>query len=393
MKHPPCASSPSTSSAKPRLAQLDGLRAVAICGVMLHHFGVKPGAWLDWGPVAPTVFFILSGFLITNSLVKMRTTGRMGWEGLTAFHIKRMARLLPALYLMILVGWFSGLPEYREGVGWHLSFMSSTQMALTGEWPGSLSQLWSLSIQEQFYMLWPLIFFLPLTWWPAAMSLVAVAAVAFRLACIRLGAPSMFEWFLLPGSLDSFAAGGLLALALRRFPAWKPGRWLTLLGGIAVAGLWVAGRALRHLEGSGSLWLALVETAEITLFSALLVLLATNSSHPLSKFLASRPLAALGKISYGLFIWHMLISTALGPHLDAAGLTLQSGVLMRTAILFSVSLLVAWLSWIAIEKPSISWAYAASEAMPRWFLAQSRRWYRRAVALATSARATGRESL
>jgi len=98
----------------------------------------------------------------------------MGNAAMTAPAIEQrgiwLARLLPALYLMLLVGWFSRLPEFREGLFWHLAFLSNIYMAFTGEWAGHLSQMWSLSMQEQFYLLWPLIFFLPARWLGYAMA-------------------------------------------------------------------------------------------------------------------------------------------------------------------------------------------------------------------------------
>lgn len=337
------------------MARIDGLRALAILGVMLHHFGFKPAGWLDWGPVAPTVFFILSGYLITKSLIKMQETGRTGVVAMAGFHLKRLARLLPALYLMLLVGWFSGLPEFREGVIWHMAFLSNVYMALTGEWAGHVSQLWSLSKQEQFYLLWPLLFFLPLRWLGYGMAAIIFVALGFRVLCIQLEAPDMIRWLLLPGSLDAFAAGGLLALLLRKFPDFRFKNWGWLAGAVAV-GCWVVARIFRHTEGTGSLLVAYVDLFEITFFAWLIFLVIQSPDNPISRFLSTKPMAAMGRISYGLFIWHMLVVCALAPHLDRAGLTLADGMVVRTVVLVAASLVVAWLSWTAVERPAMTWA-------------------------------------
>ena len=85
------------SSARPdRLAQLDGMRGVAVLFVIWHHFGLPIPKWLDWGPIAPSIFMMLSGYLITRSLEKMR--GQVTGAGLLSFHARRLTRLLPALY-------------------------------------------------------------------------------------------------------------------------------------------------------------------------------------------------------------------------------------------------------------------------------------------------------
>jgi len=347
-----------------RMARVDGLRAVAILGVMLHHFGVKPGGWLDWGPVAPTVFFILSGFLITISLYKMQETGRTGVEAMAGFHLKRLARLLPALYLMLLVGWFSGLPEFREGLFWHLAFLSNIYMAATGEWAGHLSQMWSLSMQEQFYLLWPLIFFLPARWLGYAMAGIVLGALSFRVLCIHWEAPEMVRWLLLPGSLDAFAAGGLLAILLKKFPEFRfQGRWW--MAGVPAVACWVTGRVLRHMEGTGNVAVAFVDLFEIAFFSWLILLIIQSPNSPISRLLSTKPMAALGRISYGLFIWHMLVVCALAPHLDRAGVTMADGMFLRTVILVVASVIVAWLSWTAVERPAVAWANSVAANAPR----------------------------
>jgi peptidoglycan/LPS O-acetylase OafA/YrhL len=347
-----------------RLLQLDGLRALAIIGVMLHHFGVHPGGWLDWGPVAPSVFFMLSGFLITGSLRRMmEREGVDAWD-LVGFHLRRLARLLPALYILLLVGWLAGLEEYREGLVPHAFFASNIHMALAGEWAGSLSHLWSLSMQEQFYLLWPLLLLLPRRFLPAAIACVALLGIVFRASCLHLEAPEMFRWLMLPGSLDAFAAGGLLALAIRAKKSLLPAGWAVPTGLLA-AGCWVVARGLRHLDGTGNLLVAFVDTFEVLAIGWLIVVLIQYPGNPLARVLASRPLAAVGRISYGLFIWHMLVASALAPHLDAIGLSANEALALRVVVFLAASFLIAALSWIAIEKPSNAWAarFAASPSV------------------------------
>jgi peptidoglycan/LPS O-acetylase OafA/YrhL len=129
--------------------------------------------------------------------------------------LKRIARLAPAMYLMLGAGLVLGLAEYREGFWWHALFLSNIQMGLSGEWAGSISHLWSLAKQEQFYLLWPLLLLVPARRLGMTILLVALCAVLFRVVCIQAGAPEMFRWMLLPGSLDAFAVGGLIALSMR----------------------------------------------------------------------------------------------------------------------------------------------------------------------------------
>lgn len=376
---------------KQRLAGLDGLRGLAILGVMLHHFGIKPGPWFDWGPVAPTVFFIISGFLITGTLCRMHADGKPTAFQMTGFHFSRLVRLAPVLYLMLLVGWFSGLPEYRDGLLWHLGFLSNIKMAFTGEWAGSISQLWSLSKQEQFYLIWPLLFLLPKRWWAPSMIFVLLTAVIFRWACIQTGTSGMIRWLLLPGSFDAFAAGGLLAMFLKTSPslAFKMRSWVFFPLAIAC---WFAARGLRHLDDSMPL-VAMVELFEIAFFCWVLLGLVTLPHGRIARLFSFGPLVGIGRISYGLFIWHMLVVCSLGPLLEMYAP--QVPLPAKAALFVSVSFLVAWLSWIAFERPILLWAKSMdfrSLTIPNSVVSLAKSAMARFAALIGSVKNAGRES-
>lgn len=330
-------------------------------GVMLHHFGVKPGGWWDWGPIAPTIFFMLSGFLITGTLERVRARGGADAGWFWGFHLRRLARLVPALYLLLAMGWLAGLPEYRQGIVWHALFLSNIKMAWTGEWAASLSHLWSLAMQEQFYLVWPLLLLVPRAWLVPVLLGICGLALAFRAVCIAWDIPEMARWLLLPGSLDAFAMGGLMALAARR--VWVPKGWVLAVGSLAAGACYFISKALRHLHGTGNPAMALVETFEVLAFGWMILVLVCRPQGLLARGLSSKPLAFLGTISYGLFIWHMLVVCALGPWLDAAGLTKQDALAARTLLLVAASIVMAWLSWIAIEQPSIGWGRRAADSL------------------------------
>jgi hypothetical protein len=207
---------PPKSASRPSsgyLPQLDGLRGLAIIAVALHHFGFHPPSWIDWGPVGPSVFFMLSGYLITLSLWKLEATYQAKqisfWRLLAGFHARRIFRLLPILIILILIGSFTDLPEYRETWAWSLTFTTNLLLVLHNDWIGGISHFWSLSMQEQFYFLWPVVLLVPRAFFPQAMVAAIALAAGFRLTCIEVGAPEFARWFLLPGSLDAFATGGL----------------------------------------------------------------------------------------------------------------------------------------------------------------------------------------
>lgn len=334
-----------------RFSQLDGLRGAAILCVLWHHFGLHLPGWLDIGPVAPSIFFLLSGYLITRSLLgRKQEPGQM-----FSYHARRLTRLLPALYLMLGLGWLIGLEEFQQDLPWHAGLLSNIFMAFSNDWAGGLSHLWSLAVQEQFYLLWPLVLLLPARFLPGILIGLYVGAAIFRAACLQTGAPDLVRWLMLPASLDAFAAGGLIAWAMAgKDGPLIPAKWRLPAAAIALT-CWIISRQLRYLEGTGSLALAFVEFFETATLAYLLILLLQNGRNVIVRVFSSAWLVFLGQISYGLYIWHVMVHHALGPHLSRWGLSDEEHNVVRCAILTLASIGVAALSWIAVEKPFIAW--------------------------------------
>lgn len=358
-----------------RLSELDGLRGVAILLVMFHHFGVHPTGWMDWGPIAPSIFFMLSGYLITLSLTRIQDSwvgsDRSRGRDVFHFHIRRLVRLLPAFYLLLAVGFLLGWQEFREGLAWHLAFMTNWQMALFDHWPDRLSHLWSLSLQEEFYLLWPLILFLPSRLLPWAFLTAFLSAAIFRGWCLYAGTSDMFRWFMLPGSLDNFAIGGLTAWAITKnkvaFLLTSKGRWV--FGILATCGM-IASRLLRELYGTGSVVLALVETLESVFFAWLLLMLLQSRQSIINRFFGLQPFVYLGRISYGLYIWHVLVFCVLAPILANWGLSSTERPFVAGLVITLACVIVASLSWKLLEEPFIRWS--RKPGLPENFLTKLR---------------------
>jgi peptidoglycan/LPS O-acetylase OafA/YrhL len=341
-----------TAPTTDRLPQLDGLRGAAILFVIWHHFGLHLPGWLDIGPIAPSIFFLLSGYLITRSIMKRP----MGPAQMASYHARRLARLLPALYVMLLVGWVAGLEEFRDGLGWHAAFATNFQMVAKDDWSGSLSHLWSLSVQEQFYFVWPLILFLPSRLLPGAFVTFFVGAAVFRAGCLQAESSDFFRWFMLPASFDAFAAGALVAWLMIRHQGrvLVSPRWMASATTVALV-CWLIARKLRYLRGSGHIGIAFIDTLETITLAFLLIILLQNLSAPVVRIFSFKPLVTIGRVSYGVYVWHLLVAYAFGPMLDAVGITTEAHDVARCAVLTTVSVGVAWLSWIAIERPFLEW--------------------------------------
>ncbi len=333
-------------------AQLDGLRGVAILSVLIHHFDIHLPLWLDWGPVGVRLFFLLSGYLITLSVWKIIQSDLPAgalWKGIGGFHLKRAVRLLPVLYLMLFVGVFMGLPEIEEGFVWHALFLTNFYTLAQDEWPGAASHLWSLSVQEQFYVFWPfLLLVVPRRILPWALGVLILFAFGYRYYCWSTDASVFMRWLMLPGVIDSFAMGSLVA-------CWKSaGQPFSITEGwtrhswtLAAITAYCGARALRFLP-SLSPWLAIIESLENVALAWLLLRTIVGWKGWFGAVLSNRWLCYIGKISFGLYVFHVLIHVAFSPWLTTFEI-LDSRV--RAIILILATLGVASISWHSMEAP------------------------------------------
>lgn len=346
---------------------LDGLRAVAVLAVIAYHLGFS---WATGGLLGVGVFFTLSGYLITDLLLAAQQRGgiRLG-----DFWLGRARRLLPALFLMlaIVVAWVVLIgppqpPEFREAVGaaalyvanWQLVFQHVSYFARFGP-PSPLGHLWSLGVEEQFYIFWPLLLILGMR---LVRERASVSGVRPRLAALTL----------------VLAGLSALEMALLFHPSLDPSRVyygtdtraFELLAGAALAMVWpsatlrpnVAAGARRVLDGAGLIGLIVIlvmiwRTGEYSpflyqggfvLLSAATVLLLAALTHPASRIgvaMGWRPLRWIGERSYGIYLWHMPIIALSTPE-GAHGVNLG-----RAALQVAATFLVAALSWRYVEQP------------------------------------------
>jgi len=348
---------PAPASLKPGYqVQLDGLRGLAILSVLIHHFEVHMPLWLDWGPVGVRLFFLLSGYLITLSVWKIiqpdLAAGAL-WKGIGSFHLKRAVRLLPVLYLMLFVGVLMGLPEIQEGFVWHAAFLTNFYTLAQDEWPGAASHLWSLSVQEQFYVFWPfLLIVVPRRILPWTLLGLVLFAFGYRYYCWSTDASVLMRWLMLPGVIDSFAMGSLVACwksAGQPFSitkGWTRHAWM-----LAAIAAYCGARVLRLLtfpSESPPAWLAIVESLENFALAWVLLRTVAGWNGWLGALLSNRWLCYIGKISFGLYIFHVLIHVAFSPWLTTFGI-LDSRA--RAIILILGTLGVASISWHSMEAP------------------------------------------
>jgi peptidoglycan/LPS O-acetylase OafA/YrhL len=366
---------------------LDGIRGLAILGVLMLHstiWGAMPLV-LPGGNLGVTVFFVLSGYLITTLLLgEHARTGRIE---LRSFYIRRAARLLPGLLVL--------LPAYvlvlapRESawqvvllIGPVLLYLSSFTQAIWGAM-GPLAWTWSLSVEEHFYACWPpaLRWFLDghrdrrpgvLGWlrrhprFLAAGAAIVIVVVATGLRVYLAGSFrwDVFAYYATPTRLDALAVGTLAALFGYRHRAGLP----RVAGWAALAAIGWCYANPAFLIGTDPLSLYGLPLCEIA--TAVLILSVVNRPRGLlARALSLRPLVHLGAVSYGLYLWNLLPgqtwTMVVGRHAGAAG----------TAVMIVVMFVAVELSYHYVERPVMRWARARLAGRERRGLVAARRRY------------------
>ncbi|WP_414120989.1 acyltransferase family protein [Corynebacterium nuruki] len=341
---------------------LDGLRTLAVAAVILYHLNVSgvPGGLLGVG-----VFFTLSGYLITANL--MRSRDRRGNFGLKTFWLRRFRRLAPAMIVTVIAvliltttldrGAFTdrageALSTLFYVNNWH-AVLSETSYFDNFAGPGPLDHMWSLSVEEQFYLVWPLVLLALMFLLRNRRGLVAVATVALAVASFAL------MWVLADPASDTTRvyegtdtrAGGLLlgaALAVWLSARRSAGRSTevsrpaaAVLGLVGVAEI----LALVILVDRDSMFLYHGGIALLTVAAGCAILAVLRIDGLWSRIFGCLPMRWLGERSYGIYLWHMPVIA----FLPAGWLT--DHLIASAVITVGISVILAALSWTLFEDP------------------------------------------
>lgn len=341
------------------MPQLDAIRAVAIFLVMIQHWAPALVKIAPWGGIGVRCFFVLSGFLITGILLRGRDLidskrSTLGLQ-MRQFYIRRSLRIFPIYYLTLGVGCLLGMSVLRESIGWHVAYLSNFHIAARGEWHGYVSHLWSLSVEEQFYLLWPaLILIVPRRWFLRVfVAAVAIAPMVRAALAVAYDPDALAVRVLLPCCLDSLVVGALLALGaeraggIRNIPASLLRR-IAVTGVVAMMGL----RLLHHFHIASVFEVALSPTVEAAFFVTIIAAAARGVTGPIGRVLDNGFLRYTGRISYGLYLYHMFARYVGGMLGQKFGFNFPSeSGFVQFAILFAMSYAAAALSAYFIERP------------------------------------------
>ena len=369
--------SSSPSRFRGHLPALDGVRGLAVLAVLLFHFVAKTTATntfeqvvnrvLNYGSLGVDLFFVLSGFLITGILYDSRTSPAYFQN----FYMRRVLRIFP-LYYAVLAGVFfvvplvpplrgSELAGLREYQAWAWLYGVNIYLSIKGAWALSyLDHFWSLAVEEHFYFVWPLVVWLlggrPRVLMRGAL-VIAAASYAGRIAASLAGVSPVVTTVLTPFQLDALCLGGYFAIRARQEDgeaALRRGVWWSILAGGVLLLLPFAysivgdpGPAVTVSWRSGAFRLFFI--------ALLLHAITTPSSTRVSRFFRSGTMVALGKYSYGIYVYHHFLSyfftrhgtefalaRAVGSHSLAVALQATAGI--------AASVVVAWLSYELFEK-------------------------------------------
>lgn len=352
------------------LPGLDGLRALAVAAVIAYHLGF---GWAQGGLLGVGVFFTLSGYLITQILLgQWEKTGRISLKN---FWIRRARRLLPALFVMLaaVAVWVetasrSHLAGLRGDIiasalyvsnWWYIGQHASYYAQFSA--PAPLAHLWSLAVEEQFYLLWPWLLVAGLwlacrrrrtargrhvgRWALAAVTLVIAAASSIAMA--RLYHPGYDPTRVYEGT-DTRAFGLLAGAALamvrparRARPPAAVAMALDLVGALGLAGIavlvWRTTEYTAFMFRGGMVLLSLA--------TVMVVAAAVTPGSVTGRLLGCRPLRWVGVRSYGIYLWHYPIIVMTAPPLGAAF------GLRRAAAVVAATVAISAVSWWLVEEP------------------------------------------
>jgi len=351
------------------LATLDGVRGVAILLVLVHHFlQVADGdlyavprllQYFQFGWVGVDLFFVLSGFLITGILVDSRGSETY----FRSFYIRRALRIFPLYYSVLIVALgvvpllrhtsASALYGMKMNPIWLWFYGSNLKAAFSF---GTFTHFWSLAVEEQFYLVWPLIVLLCSDRLLLAVSMLfVVAALGFRLLLAAHGCSVVSMYVLTPCRFDDLAAGAIAAICVRNATllpvAVRTAKAAAIVLGLAIAVYIFRSRGAAHfgyrLETLGFSVLCLFFTAVVLLASV------AARGTVMHRILTAPALRISGRYSYGMYVFHYLLRPLFDRWFPVGRLgfgNLLLGWSLHILLAGTATLAIAMLSWFVLES-------------------------------------------
>ena len=329
-------------------ADIDGLRAVAIVPVVLYHAEIAP---FGGGYVGVDIFFVISGYLITSFILGQIQRGEFT---LLNFYLRRIRRIFPALFLMMAfcaaIGWLLLTPDdYRrlgESIFATVFFCSNILFWLQSGYFATqpearpLLHTWSLGVEEQFYVVFPVLLVLLSRYFPRRLIAItlALSVLSFGFNVLSVSAHPSLAFFLAPPRIWELFIGALLAMGALAAPSGVIWSEAASLLGVALIGYAIFGFS-RDTMFPG--FAALLPT----IGAAAIIWAGTGHAGRATRLLSHPAPVLIGKISYSLYLWHFPL-LAFGAYVLIGGLSL-----IQRLSLIALSMVLAFGSWIFVEQP------------------------------------------
>ena len=338
--------------------QLDSVRGIAILTVMMGHW-VSLHQYGYRGGYGVRCFFVISGFLMTGILLKLKQdqTRKNLLARYQNFQLRRILRIYPLYFLLLLVVSLIGVGGVKSSIPWGMTFTMNVLTAVENRWVQPCYHLWSLSTQEQFYLVWPLVILLASEkWLPRILLSTILAGFLLRLVFAYYFDPGHIGLKVLtPTTMDALALGGWMAwmrsqkgmdFICNSFSLKVIG-WVGLIGTLLVTGF--LHRYPGHpLEG---LLFAFELSAQALASYWLVAHAASGATGALGFVLNLKVLQYLGKISFGLYLFHPLCDLMVRNLLEAHGLQMPSIMGARFVTSFAATLVVTIPCYYWLELP------------------------------------------
>lgn len=341
------------------ITQFDGLRFLAIVMVMIAH-------WLQWQLSNPIVkampfahgvilFFVLSGFLITNILLRNKEKINDSLSSkksiLKGFYARRIIRIFPIYYLILFFLYFIDYKNTHEIFPWLLTYTSNIYQSIHNVYVGDFNHFWSLAVEEQFYLFWPfLILFTPKRYLEGTIiSIIFFSLLVKGLIFLFIHSWMANSYFTL-SNLNSLGFGALLAYwSIYRktlIPFLLKWYWMVFIGSIYI------GLRLYSYFNSVSWYTEIIDEPLFALFSGSIIIYAANGEFKglIAKFLEHKYISYLGKVSYGMYVYHLFVPALFWYIAPKLGIVISNKYTMFV-FFFLITFILSHFSWILIEKP------------------------------------------
>jgi len=343
---------------------IDLLRVFYVTIVLMHHWmAVDPFAFLPFGS---TIAFVLSGFLLITPLLMVKFEGDKYWHSTMNFLARRWLRTLPIYYLVLFFFLILNRHNFRDFTFYYLTF-TQNYLFVFNRWTFfEFGHTWSLAVQEQFYVLIPiLIYFMPTKYLYHLFIAMSIVGLGFRLGYYYSGVPFIFNHYTTECCIDCFGIGGLIALyqikAPEQLKSLLSNRYLlfTIIGLYLLSTLGYA-RPITSSIFKMELYNNLFRITERTFVSILSIWFIAWGIHfpnkNIIKISSTKIVRYLSKISYGIYIYHFLIASIMLKLLRMIGYNtdLFNFSWWMICLKFLVTFIIASISYEMIERPILS---------------------------------------